>query len=108
QEAVFTLLFLDRAGAQVSCFAPDKDQMHVVDHRTGDVTGESRNVLTESARIARGDVRDLKQVSMDEFDALVLPGGYGAAKNLSSFAVAGPDAEVDPDLLRLVGEAVKA
>lgn len=108
QEAVFTLLFLDRAGAEISCFAPDKDQMHVVDHRTGDVTGETRNVLTESARIARGEIADIKTAKMDDFDALVMPGGFGAAKNLSTFAVAGPDAEIDPDVVRLVGEASKA
>jgi enhancing lycopene biosynthesis protein 2 len=102
------LLFLDRAGAEIACFAPDKDQMHVVDHRTGDVTGETRNVLTESARIVRGEIDDIANASMDEFDALVMPGGFGAAKNLSNFAVAGADAEVDANVVRLVGEAVKA
>jgi enhancing lycopene biosynthesis protein 2 len=108
QEAVFTLLFLDRAGAEVQCFAPNKPQMHVVNHLDGEPTGETRNVLVESARIARGEVRDLAEAKMEELDALALPGGYGVAKNLSSFATAGKDAEVDPELVRLVGEAVKA
>jgi enhancing lycopene biosynthesis protein 2 len=108
QEAVFTLLFLDRAGATVECFAPNKPQMHVVNHLDGEPTGETRNVLVESARIARGKVRDLAQAKMDELDALALPGGYGVAKNLSSFATAGKDADVDEDLVRLIGEAVKA
>ena len=108
QEAVFTLYFLDRAGAQIECFAPNKSQMHVVDHLTGEPTSETRNVLVESARITRGQVRDLAEAKMDELDALALPGGYGVAKNLSTFATAGKDAEIDPDLVRLVGEAVKA
>ncbi len=108
QESVFTLLSLDRAGAEVQCFAPDKDQMHVVDHLTGEPTAETRNVLVESARITRGAVRPLREATMDEFDALVMPGGFGVAKNLSSFAIAGAKAEVDVDLQRLVGEALGA
>jgi enhancing lycopene biosynthesis protein 2 len=105
QEAVFSLYFLDRAGASVQCFAPDKDQMHVVDHLTGQPTNETRNVLRESARIARGEIKALSEARMADFDALVMPGGYGVAKNLSSFATQGANADVDPDLLRLIGEA---
>jgi enhancing lycopene biosynthesis protein 2 len=107
-EAVLTLYFLDRAGAKVQCFAPNKDQMHVVNHLTGKPTGETRNVLIESARVARGKIRDLKDARMSELAALVLPGGFGAAKNLSDFAVKGADASVEPELARLVGEAVRA
>ena len=102
-ESVLTLLHLDRAGADVQCFAPDRDQMHVVDHRVGEpVDGESRNVLAEAARIARGKVLPLAQADATQFDALVMPGGFGAAKNLSNFALAGADAEVDPDLVTLI------
>lgn len=108
QEAVFTLLYLDRAGAEVQCFALDKPQMHVVDHRTGQPTAESRNVLTESARIARGQIEPLSKASMSGFDALAMPGGYGVAKNLSTFATKGAEGEVDPDLARLIGEAYRA
>lgn len=109
REAVITLLALDRAGAKVQCFAPDVPQMHVVDHRTGkEVAGESRNVLAESARIARGQIRDLKEAKAAAFDALVLPGGYGAAKNLSDLAVKGAAATVLPDYKRLVTEFVQA
>lgn len=110
QEAVFSLYFLDLAGAEVQCFAPDKDQMHVVDHRSGEPTEASRNALTESARIARGKVRALGELDMADFDAIFLPGGYGAAKNLSNFAVKGAEAEVDADLvaaLRAAHEAKK-
>lgn len=107
-EAVLTLYFLDRAGAQVQCYAPNKDQLHVVNHLTGEPTRESRNVLTESARIARGKIQDLKKASMASLDALVMPGGFGAAKNLSDFASKGAECAVDPDLARLVAEAAKA
>ncbi|MGA1524417.1 MAG: isoprenoid biosynthesis glyoxalase ElbB, partial [Planctomycetota bacterium] len=89
-ESVLTLLHLDRAGADAVCFAPDRDQLHVVDHRTGEpVPGSSRNVLAESARIARGKIADLATADAAQLDALVLPGGFGAAKNLSDFASAG-------------------
>jgi len=104
-EAVLTLLSLDRRGAEAVVCAPDAPQMHVVDHRTGKVEeGASRNVLVESARIARGAIRDLATVKADELDGLVLPGGYGAAKNLCDFAVAGPSCTVQPEVARLVCE----
>lgn len=105
-ESVLTLYFLERAGLEPRCFAPDRLQMHVVDHRTGEPTGEARNVLVEAARIARGAVEPLDRARMDELDALVLPGGYGVAKNLSGFAERGPEAAVDAELVRLVGEAL--
>ncbi len=97
-EAVLTLLALDRQGAQYACFAPDVPQMHVVDHTTGKPTSGSRNVLVESARIARGKIQDLKAFKADDFDAIVFPGGFGAAKNLSTFAVDGPACTVDADV----------
>lgn len=102
-EAVITMLALDRRGADMVLCAPDVAQLHVVNHLTGEVVdGESRNVLAESARIARGVIRDVAAVSADELDALILPGGYGAAKNLCDFALAGPDCTVNPDVARLV------
>ncbi|MCZ6598230.1 MAG: isoprenoid biosynthesis glyoxalase ElbB [Planctomycetota bacterium] len=107
-ESVITLLALDRAGAEIVCMAPDVDQMHVVDHRTGDVVEERRNVLTESARIARGDIRDLAEVGAGDIDALILPGGLGAAKNLCDFAVAGSDARTHPEVARLLDEMLAA
>lgn len=102
-ESVITLLALDRHGAEAVMCAPDVAQMHVVNHLTGDVAqGEERNVLVESARIARGAIKDIKTVSADELDALILPGGFGAAKNLCDFAVKGADCEVNPDVAALV------
>jgi len=107
-ESVLTLLALSRAGAEVVCMAPNVDQLHVVDHRTGEATGETRNVLTESARIARGEIVDIAEVSADELDAVIMPGGFGAAKNLCDFAVSGSDAKVQPDVGRLVTALLKA
>ncbi|HGM6861686.1 TPA: isoprenoid biosynthesis glyoxalase ElbB [Serratia rubidaea] len=107
-EAVLTLLALDRAGAQAVCFAPDKPQLHVINHLSGDEAGEQRNVLTESARIARGQVQPLSAARAEQLDALIVPGGFGAAKNLSSFATQGAECEVDDDLARLTREMHKA
>jgi len=103
-EAVIVLLALDRAGAEVVCMAPDAPQHHVIDHRTGEPGDGSRNVLVESARIARGKIRSVAEVSADEIDALVLPGGFGAVKNLCDFAARGAGAKAHPDVERLVRE----
>lgn len=105
RESVLTLLSLDRAGAEAVCLAPAISQHHVVDHAAGKpARGETRNVLAEAARIARGKIRDLASVQAEELDALILPGGYGVAKNLCNFAEAGEDAQVHPEVLRLVRE----
>jgi enhancing lycopene biosynthesis protein 2 len=101
-EATLTLLFLDRAGAEVVCMAPDIAQYDVVNHISGRATGEQRQVLIEAARIARGYIRDIKQVSESELDALILPGGMGAAKNLCDFALKGADCTVNPEVVRLI------
>ena len=107
-EAVCTLLALDRAGAEAVCMAPNVEQA-VVNHLTGEeVPGATRNVLEESARIARGQISDIATVKAADIDALIFPGGFGAAKNLCSFAVKGPDCEVNPEVARLVREVVTA
>lgn len=103
-EAVITLLEIARSGSEAVVMAPGGSQMDVVDHLTRKSTGESRNILVESARIARGKIREIRDVRASELDAVVLPGGYGAAKNLSNFAVEGADCSVDPDLERLLLE----
>lgn len=103
-EAVASLLALENHGFEAICFAPDVQQMHVINHiKDEPMNGESRNVLVEAARIARGKISALDKNSMDGMDALLLPGGYGAAKNLSNYAVAGSDMQVNPD----VAEAIK-
>ena len=101
-EAVLTLLFLDRSGAEVVCLAPDMDQVHAINHLTQQPETTPRKVLVEAARIARGEIRDLAAVSADDLDALILPGGFGAAKNLCDFALVGPDASVQPQVADLL------
>ncbi|PLW68508.1 isoprenoid biosynthesis glyoxalase ElbB [Pseudohalioglobus lutimaris] len=99
-EAVLTLLSLEQQGATYQCFAPDREQMHVINHLTGEpVAGETRNALVEAARIARGDIKALSALNPGEFDALLVPGGFGAAKNLCDFAVAGDQMSVQDDFL---------
>ncbi len=102
-EAVLTLLAIDKASAEAICMAPNIKQMHVVNHITSEpVEGDVRNVLNESARIARGKIRDMAKIKADEIDALIFPGGFGAAKNLCTFAVAGEKCDVNPDVEALV------
>jgi enhancing lycopene biosynthesis protein 2 len=101
-EATCTLLSLDRRGAKLVALAPDVEQMHVVNHLKGaPAEGERRRVLDEAARIVRGQITELSQVSASDLDALVLPGGYGAAKNLCTFAVDGKAMRVLPAVERL-------
>lgn len=104
-ESVLTLLAIDRNGGEAIIYAPNIDQFHTINHQTGAVSdGETRNVMVEAARIARGPVRDLATFSADEVDIVILPGGFGAAKNLSSFAVDGAECTVDES----VAAALKA
>ncbi|CNH68520.1 isoprenoid biosynthesis glyoxalase ElbB [Yersinia pekkanenii] len=101
-ESVLTILALDRAGAEVVFFAPNKPQLHVINHITNEEMAEQRNVLVESARIARGAIKPLSSADSAQLDALIVPGGFGAAKNLSDFALKGAECTIDPDLVTLV------
>lgn len=101
-ETVATLLAIDRAGLKNQCFAPDKDQYHVINHITGEEMPEKRNILVESARISRGNVLPITDFDAADFDALILPGGFGAAKNLSTFAFEGTECTIDPEVERVV------
>ena len=104
-EATITLLALDKAKAQIVCMAPDVNQAHVINHTNGEVAeGVERNVLTEAARIARGEIENLKNVTANDIDALVFPGGFGAAKNLCTFAFDGINCTVNPEVERLIKE----
>jgi len=104
QEAVSLLIHLSRSGVEAKCFAPDKKQADVINHVKGTASEETRNVLVESARIARGKVKPLSQLKADEFAAVVFPGGYGAAKNLCTFAKDGDQCSVEPDVERVIKE----
>lgn len=101
-EAVLTLLAIERAGAEAAIFAPNIPQAHVVNHLTGEAADETRNVLVEAARIARGKIADLADFDAAAVDALILPGGFGAAKNLCDFAFKGADCTVNPDVEKAV------
>lgn len=108
-ETVITLLALDRAGATARVMAPDVAQLHVVNHLTGQVVeGQTRNVLEEAARLCRGEIEDVAGVFETDLDGLVIPGGFGVAKNLSSFATDGPDCSVQPEVSRLVVDLLEA
>ncbi len=105
-ESVLVLLALDRANAQVICTAPDVAQHHVINHLTRQpAAGEQRNVLVESARIARGNIVPLSQFKPSEVDAIIVPGGFGAAKNLCNFAMLGEDFSVNPAVAKVLQEA---
>lgn len=101
-ESVFVLSQVSARGGTYQCFAPDKAMMHVVDHTAGSEMPETRNVLTESARIARGAVKALTELDPAGFDAVIFPGGFGAAKNLSDFATAGPELAVETETARVI------
>ncbi len=107
-EATLTLLYLDQAGADILCMAPDLDAIEVVDHARKEPTGEIRNVFSESGRIARGDLLDLATVRAENLDGLIFPGGFGAAKNLCDWAKNGPACTVHPDVERLIREMYDA
>lgn len=107
-ESVFTLLAIDENRGEAVCFAPNINQHHVVNHISGEEMNETRNVLTEAARIARGAISDLAEVSSEGLDALVIPGGFGAAKNLTKWAFSGPDGEINADVKRIINDFAQA
>lgn len=107
-EATLTLLAIAQQGAAYQCFAPDVEQAHVVNHITGEVMPEKRNVMIEAARIARGNIKALSEYKAADYDAIVFPGGFGAAKNLCTFAFDGPDCKVNADVEKAIKDTVAA
>ncbi len=107
-EATLTLLALDQHGAEVICCAPNTKQAVVINHATKEPADETRNILRESARIARGAIRDVATVRADELDGLVIPGGFGAARNLSNFAEKGADCTVNDNVEKLISDCLAA
>ena len=102
QEAVLTLLAIEEIGAKAICISIDATQHHVMNHLTGETMDETRNMLIESARIARGSVIDIAAISPSDLDALVIPGGFGNAKNFTTWAFQGPDSTIDPKVKLLL------
>ncbi len=107
-EATLTLLSIAKNGAEYKCFAPNVEQAHVINHLTGKEMSETRNVLIEAARIARGKIQPLSEYNAAEFDAIIFPGGFGAAKNLCTFAFDGTNCKINQDVKNAVKETVKA
>ena len=101
-EAVCALLAIAQAGHEYQCIAPDVAQYHVIDHTSGNEMDESRNVFVESARIARGDIKRVDEVDVSDYDGLVMPGGFGTAKNITTWAFNGPAGEIEPNTKKLI------
>ncbi|MCF6365387.1 MAG: isoprenoid biosynthesis glyoxalase ElbB [Bacteroidales bacterium] len=106
-ESTMTMYAVVKLGGEYQIFAPDINQHHVINHITGEEMNEKRNVLVEAARIARGNIKPLSELKMKDYDGIMFPGGFGAAKNLSSFAFHGSDCTVLTDVERVITEAVK-
>ena len=107
-EATLTLLAIARNGSEYQCFAPDVKQAHVMNHLTGKEMAESRNVLVESARIARGKILPLARFNVSDYDAVIFPGGFGVAKNLCTYAFDGVNCHVEPDVEKIVRATARA
>lgn len=107
-EATLTLLAISQQGASYQCFAPNIDQAHVVNHLTGEEMNESRNVLIEAARIARGNIKALSEYKAADYDAIIFPGGFGVAKNLCTFAFDGPDCSVNSEVEQAIRSTIVA
>ena len=106
-EAVLTLLAIDKEEMEAVCIAPNLDQTRTINHLTNKPMNEKRNILIESARIARGKIKDLKDIKPNDIDALIMPGGFGAACNLSDFANAGENTTVLPEVETFLRELNK-
>jgi enhancing lycopene biosynthesis protein 2 len=107
-EATLTLLFLDRENAESVCIAPEDNQVHTINHQTGDEMDQSRNIFVEAARISRGSIIPLAGIKAADLDALILPGGFGAAKNLINYAFKGRECTIRPDVKELILSMVNA
>lgn len=107
-ESVFTLFSIDVLKGKYQCFAPNILQHHVLNHVNGEEMNENRNVMIEAARIARGNIMDVSIYDPENFDALVIPGGFGAAKNLTKWAFQGPDGEINENIKDAILQTIKA
>ena len=102
QEAVLTLLAIEEIGAEAICISVDENHYHVVNHITGDEMQESRNMMIEAARISRGKIHEISAISPADIDALVIPGGFGSAKNFTNWAFSGPEGEINSKVKLLI------
>ena len=107
-ETIMTMLAIERNGATYEMFAPDRPQYHVINHFTGNEMAENRNLLVEAARIARGNIKSLDDFDVNNFDAVIFPGGFGVAKNFFNYALKGAKATVDSQIERVIKETYAA
>ncbi|MBI3237526.1 MAG: isoprenoid biosynthesis glyoxalase ElbB [Flavobacteriia bacterium] len=102
QEAVLSMLAVQEIGAEYLCISVDAPQHHVINHTTGEEMPETRNMLVEAARIARGDIHNINSIAPADIDALIIPGGFGSAKNFTKWAFEGPDGAILPEVKLLL------
>lgn len=107
-EAVMSMLAVKEAGADYQCISVNKNQHHVINHLTGEEMNEQRNMMVESARIARGDIKEISEINPSNIDALIIPGGFGSAKNFTTWAFNGPDGEILPEVKLLIINMINA
>ena len=107
-ETVATMIALKKNNADYQCFAPNRKQYHVINHLTGAEVGEERNILVESARLARGKIKEIEEYKPEDFDGLIFPGGFGVAKNLCNYAIKGADCELFPDVINVIQATIDA
>ncbi len=107
-EAVMSMLAVKEAGADYQCISVNKNQHHVINHLTGEEMNEQRNMMVESARIARGDIKEISEINPSNIDALIIPGGFGSAKNFTTWAFNGPDGEILPEVKLLIVNMINA
>lgn len=108
QESVLAMLAIKTNGADYQCISINKNQHHVINHLNGEELKEERNMMIESARIARGDVKEISEINPSNIDALVIPGGFGSAKNFTNWAFNGPDGEILPEVKLLIVNMINA
>lgn len=102
QESVLTMLAVEEAGAEYVCIGVNQNQHHVINHLNGEEMSESRNMLVEAARITRGEIVDIENIIVNDLDALIIPGGFGSAKSLTSWAYDGPGGKIIPSVKKLI------
>jgi enhancing lycopene biosynthesis protein 2 len=107
-ETVATMIALRKNSAVYQCFAPNRPQYHVINHLTGAEVGEKRNILEESARLARGKIKEIAEYNPKDFDGVIFPGGFGVAKNLCNYAFKGADCELFPDVIKAIQDTIDA
>ena len=107
-ETVATMIALKKNNTDYQFFAPNRKQYHVINHLTGAEVGEERNILVESARLARGKIKEIAEYKPEDFDGLIFPGGFGVAKNLCNYAIKGADCELFPDVINAIQATIDA